>query len=155
MTTTDADRLAAEGQPLSLADGRTVHVKYTLRSLRAIEKRWGSLRAVDTLIPTDDEGQPVGEIIDPLTELLACGLLHEGISADDLLDLIHPAQIQAAFEVAAVALAEGMPAPTQQEEGEPTGGPLPQTANGKTSRGRRSSTSRRSPVASPPKGSGG
>lgn len=100
MPATDAERIAAEGVPIVLRDGRTVRLRFSMRSLFEFERRWGSIEvatsALNDLIPpvvgVDDDGTPrIGRApnrkpVSTVVPVLAIGLSHEGITEDDLLD---------------------------------------------------------------------
>lgn len=79
---TSSDQLLAAGIPIMLVGGRVVHLRYTMRGLKALEDAFGSVGAVQEAISTDGTGKQFG----PLTTVLRCGLHHEGFATDD--DLI-------------------------------------------------------------------
>lgn len=93
----ESDRILAAGVPLTLAGGRAVTLRYTMRSLKVLEDHFGSLNeAVDQLNATrlGENGEPPTnrKYISTTVPFLAAGLAHEGITAtalydDDLLDL--------------------------------------------------------------------
>lgn len=99
----DSDRLLAEGIPLVLADGRSVALRYTMRSLKVIEDAYGSLDAVDQAMGSKRIGS--------LATILAAGLLHEDISADALLDLLDTHHIDDYATAMGTALDQALPAP--------------------------------------------
>ena len=85
MAVTDADRIAADGIPLTLG-GRELRVRYTLRSWKHAEDRFGSLEEVLAILYRLIDGtqdKQVGTVI----PLLWMGLLHEGITEDEVYDL--------------------------------------------------------------------
>lgn len=82
---TDADRLEAAGIPLRLGE-RDVRVRFSMRSMKALEKRFGSLSALNEevkLLLADKHPRPH----DALTDILPAALLHEKGAEDALLDL--------------------------------------------------------------------
>ncbi len=107
MSVTDADRIAAAGIPLTLG-GREVRVRFTLRSWKEAEDRFGSMEealAVLRRLINDEEPKPVAATM----ALLWAGLLHEGLTLDDVYDLgsIHerPNYAQAVLQ----AISDGTP----------------------------------------------
>lgn len=125
--TTDSDRLLAEGSPLILSDGRTVHVRFTMRSLKALEDAFGDFDTVQKTL-TSTTGAKVG----PMIEVLAAGLIHEGLTADDLYDLTSPGALQSYVAVISDALEQAFPDPT---------GEVPKVGSADGSRGVTSTTS--------------
>ncbi len=115
----DGARLLAEGEPLELLDGSTVRVRFGMRSLLELERRFGGLAAVQSSISQDG----TGAMIEPSFQLLACGLLHEHdrngapLTAERLADLLHPNDFQRAVETAAKAMGEAFPTPAQDGPG--------------------------------------
>ena len=84
MSVTDADRIAAAGIPLTLG-GREVRVRYTLRSWKEAEDRFGSLREVFAImgrLSDGSEDKQVGTLI----PLLWMGLLHEGMTEHEVFE---------------------------------------------------------------------
>jgi hypothetical protein len=85
MPATESDRLLAAGVEVPLADGRTVALRYSLRSLKAFEDTFGSiggaLEALNGLFTGANE-KKIGTIV----PALAAGLIHLGISEDALYD---------------------------------------------------------------------
>lgn len=126
MTATDADRIAAEGVPLTLRDGRSVHLRYSMRSLYEMERRWGAIAdattALNDLLPesigeTAKNRKPVSTVL----PLLALGLVHEGITEDDLLDqpLLHLHEMANGYlDAIAEALKQAFPSPEKPGKGE-------------------------------------
>lgn len=109
MSVTEADRIAAAGIPLTLG-GREVRVRYTLRSWKEAEDRFGSLEEVLAILRrllADEEPKPVGTTM----TLLWAGLLHEGLSLDELYELgdIHERGVYANAILEAVT--QGTPRP--------------------------------------------
>lgn len=106
-----------------LTDGRTVHLRYSMRGLKALEDAFGSVSAVQDAISRDGTGKQFG----PLTTVLRCGLHHEGITSDDdLLDLLdlrrlteYTVAIEAAIHQAFPELAVEPDAPDDAVEGRP------------------------------------
>ncbi len=81
----DSDRLLAEGAPITLAGGRVVRLRYTMRSLKAFEDSFGSVAAAQRLLVglfTGENPKTIGTLV----PILAAGLNHEGLSEDDLFD---------------------------------------------------------------------
>jgi hypothetical protein len=137
MTTSDSDRLLAAGTPLALTDGREVSLKYGMRSLKILEDQFGDLRTAQNSLAGG------GKTIGPLMDLLSAGLLHEGITADELLDLVDPQRLEEysqalvkAFEVAfpdAVGKAEELLAATNGSSG-PSSTTRPRSHSGAATR---------------------
>lgn len=102
--TTDADRIAAEGVPLVLTDGRTVSLRYGLKSLRVLEAEFGSIATMDTLFAPD------GPVISNLLKVMSAGLVHEeGFTPDALADLLDTRQLQTYIAVVATAIEQAVP----------------------------------------------
>lgn len=106
---TSAARLAGEGKPFTLNNNRTVHVRYSMKSLLRLEEVFGGLGNIN--IDTDGKSP----MIRPMFDLLAAGLLHEHdgtgapLTSERLADLIEPLDFQAVSQVAGQALAEAFP----------------------------------------------
>lgn len=83
---TDSDRLAAEGVPITLAGGRVVHLRYSMRALKAFEDTFGSVEAAQERLVGLFTGQNA-KTIGTLVPVMAAGLRHEGIDEDALYDL--------------------------------------------------------------------
>lgn len=77
----DSDRILAEGVPIELIDGRKVSLRFTMRSLKMLEDAFGNLDAADQALASD-------KVVNGLTTWLAAGLVHEGITQDELLDVL-------------------------------------------------------------------
>lgn len=110
MSVTDSDRILAAGKPLILADGRTVTLRFGLRAIKMIEDSFGSLGAIEEIFATDDNGVPKGKVVGPLVEVLAAGLSHEKLTADELLDLLDLGELNAYMAAALAAVGEALPA---------------------------------------------
>lgn len=113
MTVADADRIAAEGIPLTLA-GRQVQVRYTMRSWRLVEARFGSMSAALAALrwmAKPDDVEPVAKPVDATITLLAAGLLHEGLSEDDLWDATNITDLHAYQAAVLEAINQGTPGP--------------------------------------------
>lgn len=86
--TTEADRLAADGVALRIGD-RDVRVRFTMRSMKLLEDRYGSLVAANAEI----QQIVVGEHATPystLVPLLAMALPGAGVTEDDIYDACGP-----------------------------------------------------------------
>ena len=115
MTTTDADRLAADGIPLTLG-GREVRVRYTLRSWKEAEDRFESLANVLGLMRgligiQDDQAVEVKKEVGTIVPLLWCGLLHEGLTLDQVYDLGVIRDLRLYVDAIVAAVSEGTPGP--------------------------------------------
>jgi hypothetical protein len=109
MSTTESDRILAPGVPITLADGREVHLRYGMRALKALEDEFGGLGAVEDVLDTDGRGKMIG----PIMSMLAAGLGHESLTADDLLDLTVPSALVVYGEAVAEAFSQAFPSSTQ------------------------------------------
>jgi hypothetical protein len=144
MAITDADRLAAEGVALTIA-GYPFRVKYTPRSLKLMEDRYGSLQKVFENINAAGAGD--APVIDTIFFVLAMGLRHQKVPDDDtgeavpvgvdwLLEHGETTQLETYIEALAAALAEALPAPKVEANGEsPVDPTIPVQPNGVTSSG--------------------
>lgn len=125
----DGTRLLAQGEPLTLTDGRQVSIRYGMRSLLELERRFGGLAAVQGAISQDG----TGPMIEPSLQLISCGLLHEHdgngapLTPDRLAELLPADGYQRAVETAAKAMHEAFPTPAQGElaSGAANGSPGP------------------------------
>lgn len=117
-----------------------------MRSMRALEDRYGSLEAVNTEVQTllaDEAAKPFSTLL----PLVAAGLLHEGIDEDTLADALTPARF---FEVRSVlvdAINQSFP-DTGKAEASPEQEPAP------ASPGTSSTTTPPSPLVGATAGSG-
>jgi hypothetical protein len=106
----EATALAAEGFPVTLNDGRVVHIRYTLRSLLWIEQHHGSLEAL--MVDSESQG-----LYTKTLSFIAAGLLHEHdgegapLTVDRLGDLIDIPAHGDAMTVANKAWAQAFPTP--------------------------------------------
>lgn len=102
---TDSDRILAAGIPFTLIDGREVRLRYTMRSLKMLEDEFDSLTKVETVLSGDEDSKKIG----PLMSVLAAGLIHENLSAESLLDLTNPSQLQDYADLIGKAFNEAFP----------------------------------------------
>lgn len=115
MPATDSDRILAAGVPLTLADGREVRVRYSMRSLKEMEDRYGSLEEPLRLVHGLFDGSTKRHIT-TLVPMLAFGLLHEeGITEDGLYDLTDTTRRVEYLKVISDAIGEALPAPGKAE----------------------------------------
>lgn len=110
MTVTDGSRLLAAGHPVTLIDGRSVTVRFGFRGLLMLEEHFGSLPAVQNAISSDG----TGKALEPIAHLVAAGLCAEGLSYDDLVDLLDPRQLAEYVSAVGAALEEALPAPAPE-----------------------------------------
>lgn len=120
MPVSDADRIAADGIPLTLG-GREVRVRYTLRSWKEAEDRFGSLDDVFTLLrglidAPGDDAEPVKKKVGTIIPLLWMGLLHEGLSEEQVYDLGVIKEILIYRDAILEAISEGTPEPGRGKE---------------------------------------
>lgn len=90
----------AEGAAIRLLDGRTLDLKYGMRSLIALEDRFGSTAAVVRAFDAEGAQRPIGMVVD----MIACGLRHHEISEDELVELLDPKRLAEYGEAAVTAL---------------------------------------------------
>lgn len=112
VSVTEADRIVAAGVPIKLLDGRTVQVRYGFRGLKMLEDTFGSIAAVQGVVQSVSTGKAFG----PVADLLAAGLVAEGLSADDLLDALDPRLLPAYVDAFGAALEEAFPAPEEPDD---------------------------------------
>lgn len=122
----EADRLAADGSPITLADG-THHLRYGMRGIKMLQDSFGSLKAVNEYLRA--EGEPR---IAPLMDLLAAGLHRDGITADALLDLADSRQIQVYLDAAVDALSESLPSSAEVDDADPKASVTPSPGSSST-----------------------
>lgn len=126
---TDADRLVAAGAELTIA-GHIFHVRYTPRSLKMIEDRYGSLYELNETLQSIEGGK--GKIVSLTFSVLAMGLQHESVdgvkvSEDWLLDNCDLRDIARYTDAYTAALNEAFPASEAVDPTKPLNG-----ANGST-----------------------
>lgn len=107
MSATESDRILAPGVPITLTDGREVRVRYGMRALKMLEDEFGGLGAVEDVL--DGNGKMIG----PIVMMLAAGLSHEHISADELLDLTDPAELASYGDAVSAAFGQAFPQASQ------------------------------------------
>lgn len=115
---TQGTRLLAQGAPLTLTDGRTVHVRYDMRALVLIEQHFGSTTHMAVQL-----SDPAGKKFTALVHALACGLTREGLDYDALLDLLHPSDVDSYDEAMEAAWNEAFPESDDESAGEPDPNP--------------------------------
>jgi hypothetical protein len=130
VSTTDAARLQARGQTITLMDGTEAKLLYAFRGLALLEDEFGSLQAVQELVKLDDDGLPVGKVIGPLSKLLGAGLVHLGYTLDQAIDLLDSARMQEYFTAASAALEEALPRPEAVGKAELAAVPAPSESTG-------------------------
>lgn len=121
--TTDADRLAADGIPITLADG-IHHLRFTMRGLKMLEDSFDGIDNVTKFLAGTNRRR-----FGPLADMLAAGLVHDGITADAVLDLAPPQRYTEYLSAAIDALDVAFPSPAE-EEAEPR--PKDPATNGST-----------------------
>jgi hypothetical protein len=117
--TTDADRLAAAGAPLQIA-GHEFRVRYTPRTLKLLEDRFGSLTGVGEELNRIASGE--GKLYATVFAVLGLALRHESadgqaVDEDWLLDHADTRAVGEYAQAAFDALAEALPA-REDVEGE-------------------------------------
>jgi|GEM_PF-3639360 len=149
---TDADRLAAAGAELTIA-GHDFHVRYTSRSFKLLEDRYGSIVKLGPLFTAIQEGE--APTYETLFFLLSLGVRHEMVDGepvdeDWLLDNAPPSRVTEYMDAVSAALTEASPPAPENQSADPT------TASQSGSTGRHSSgsRSRNSTVASASSGTG-
>ena len=102
--TTAGDRILAAGVPIVLGDGREVRLRFSNRSVKMLEDEFGSLAAMQGAL--GDTDNPDRKVIGPICTVLTAGLLHEGLSFDDVLDLTEPKLLSTYSQAIATAFAQ-------------------------------------------------
>lgn len=113
------NKLLARGSKLTLTDGRVVHARFGMRELADLEDKFGSIVA-------SQEALESGKTFKSTVEILAIAVAHEGITLNDLWDLLEPARFADYFEVIGAAMGEAFPSqdgPGNSEAGATTGSP--------------------------------
>ncbi|MDQ3573782.1 MAG: hypothetical protein M3404_02500 [Actinomycetota bacterium] len=100
---TDADRIESRGIAFELEDGREIHLRYSMRSLKRLEERFGTLDAMDRALGPSDNGNEEKPTIGPLCDFLHAGVV-EDIALDDLLVNLEPAKLEQYMETLSAAL---------------------------------------------------
>lgn len=118
MPASESDRVLAPGIPLTLRDGTTVALRYSMRSLKAFEDTFGSIDdamgLLNGLLPLGGKPPVNRKIINTVVPLLAIGIEHAGITEDDLLDgtlLDHTKLLSDYFDAIGAAIDQAFPAP--------------------------------------------
>lgn len=111
----EADRLAAEGTSILLADGGEARLRFTLRTLKRCEDRYGTLDAtvaeIHWLLTAEAEGSPEGFYARML-------LLLQTVTGDDDIDPAGEPRLW--VDALLDAWLEAFPAPEGKAEGEAT-----------------------------------
>lgn len=124
-TTTDADRIAAEGVPIPTARGE-LRLIYGMRALRKLEDTYGGIgelqEAMQSLmdnLTTTGKGKAFG----PLLDVIVPGLLHHGITEDEAVDALQPRHVQVYIAAMQAAMEQAFPdddpAGTGNDEAQP------------------------------------
>ena len=66
--------LLGDGPSIDLTDGTTVQLRYSMRAIALLEKRYGSINGVQTAVDTTGNGAAFG----PIIELVGAGCLGPG-----------------------------------------------------------------------------
>lgn len=115
--TTDIDRIAADGIPLTLTDGREVRIKLDFRAARQISKEFGSLLLAEQL-------QDTAGLFDVVLGWLYHSVQHfhaaQFSDRADLEALLDVGKVQDYWHALDEMLSEAFPAPSS-EEGKATG----------------------------------
>lgn len=135
MSDTTARQIAADGIPLTIG-GREVRVRYTLRSWKEAEDRFGStdkafavLRALAGV--EDERAAKIDKDVGTVVALLWMGLLHEGLTENDIFELGQLGDFPEYRHAILAAINEGIPGPGPGKEeaaaspGPPTTTPSP------------------------------
>lgn len=104
MTTTDSDRLLADGIPVTLADG-VHHLRFTMRGLKVLEDRFDGIDNV-----TEFLAGKASRRFGPLTDMLAAALAHEGMTHDAVEEAADPARYNEYLSALVDALDVAFPA---------------------------------------------
>lgn len=110
MTTTESKQLRAEGRPITLTDGTTVSLRFTMLSLAIIEEDYGLEALQDVLKDTDGGEKPKTGQIRLIAQFLALALPPErAMEGDELLSLIPLSETSKAITILSEALDEAFP----------------------------------------------
>lgn len=86
---------------IDLGDGKPRHLRYSLGSMRRLKKKFGSMMSAETLATLDE---------DKLADLLYEGLVEkEGLSVDDMADLIDARRLKELVEGFSQAFSGSLP----------------------------------------------
>ena len=93
---TNSDRILARGVPITLADGRTAHLRYGMLGLKQLEDDFGSLAKVQDAIKKEfarnsKEGAPTGKAINLAWSIMRAGLLDLEMTELELDRVLDPA----------------------------------------------------------------
>lgn len=123
-----ASVLAARGKPITLIDGRVVHVVFTFSSVMRLEDDFGSIAAALTAVEQVESGKAFGSIAD----ILAAGLEHESTedgarlsNVDVLRYLLDSTELHHYSEQLGAAFEAAFPTPEQKgggDDADPTKG---------------------------------
>lgn len=122
MGATPAQRLLAQGAPITLADGREARVRFDFRALVLVEEQFGSIVAMAQRL-----NDPKDKKYSFFAKALACALHREdGLDEDALIDLLDPAQMSDYDEALQIAWEQAFPKPAESDpnpDGETTDSP--------------------------------
>lgn len=111
---TDADRLLADGIPVTFSDG-VHHLRFTMRSLKMLEDTFGGVEAVGTYLAGVVDGSATKRV-GPLMDLLAAGLAHEHLTSDEVLDLAESFRFHAYLEACIDGINLAFPAASEDDQ---------------------------------------
>ena len=122
----DVDDLSYEGEPINL--DRLRHIKYTIKGLKIIAKKHGSVIKAFNSMKTINQEFDV-ETMDNLTLLLHAGLVHEDakLTQDDVENMLTITNMPEAFQGIMKAFNGSTPQPEEDEVSENTEGEQPST----------------------------
>jgi hypothetical protein len=112
-------KLLARGVEVTLADGRVARLRFGMRELAELEDLFGSLNG-------SQEALAGGKTFKSTAQLLAIGLAHEGLTLEQLWDLLIPADTHLYAEAIVDAISQSFPdsdGPGNSEAGTTTGSP--------------------------------
>lgn len=114
----DIDDLSYEGEEIML--DHTRHIKYTIKGLKIIAKKFGSVVKAFNDMQTMDPDFTI-ETMDNLVILLHAGLIHEDpkLTADDVENLLTISNLPVVFNAIIKAFSGSTPKPTEDSESEP------------------------------------
>lgn len=110
----DSARLLADGSPVTLADGTTVHVRFDFEAMMRLESTYGSAIAYARELDSRVSGRGFTAVLDGLH----AAVRDRAITPADL----NPADVFAYRDALVAAWVEAMPEPEGKAEGRTEGG---------------------------------
>lgn len=117
--TTESDRILAAGNPVTFLDGKTYNVRFSMRAMKAVEDKYGSIPQLFRTLQASEL------MFGPVAELLTIALAGEGVTEDYIYDQGDPKLARVYADAALNALVEAMPDTSTTADAEEPTDPTP------------------------------